>query len=155
MAPRRFVSGHNLRSKSPKTPIPSGDAPSPRTPASGRGSKRESPRGTSPKKVKRGKGSTAKKLAASFSKTDDASSDVPERQELEETADGGPIPIVPGEGVPDDPLWVQLEASGDPLMKQIGAHLRASQVCEAVLQNQTDKQAKEAAARQAVRDFEE
>ena len=69
----------------------------------------------------------------------------------------GLTPIVRPEPVPDvpAPIWEQLEASQDPLMQQIGAHLRASQAREAVLQNQIDKQAKEAAARQAVRDFEE
>ena len=60
-----------------------------------------------------------------------------------------------GESVPDDSLWVQLEASGDPLIKQLAAHLRASKACEDALQRQLDQQAKEAAARQAVRDFEE
>ena len=64
------------------------------------------------------------------------------------------MPDVCSEPVPDDPLWVQLEASGDPLMKQLAAHLRASQAREDTLQRQLDKQAKEAAARQAVRDFD-
>ena len=39
-------------------------------------------------------------------------------------------------------------------MKQLAAHLRASKACEDALQRQLDQQ-EEAAARQAVRDFEE
>ena len=123
MAPKKSVSGHNLRSL--KTPPPSSGAASPRTPASGLGSKRKSSRGSSLRKAKRGKSSTTKKLAESFNKTGDDDSDAGKKSP-EETQREGVVPDMQGESVPGDPLWAQLEADENPLMKQLAAHLRAS-----------------------------
>ena len=147
-----------LRSSgTPKPPTPSGGGASPRTPASGRGSKRKSRHGASPKKAGRGLNSTRKKLDDWFN-DNDAGSDVQEPSEPAVATGGGPTPLpVRPEPAPDvpPPIWEQLEASDDPLMKLIGAQFRASQAREAALQNQLDRQAQAAADREEVRNFEE
>ena len=127
MAPKKSVGGHNLRSL--KTPPPSSGAASPRTPASSLGSKRKSPRGSSLRKARRGKSSTTKKLVETFETAGDDDSDAGKKSP-EETQREENVPDVQGESVPDDPLWVQLEADGNPLMKQLAAHLRASKAHE-------------------------
>ena len=89
---------------------------------------------------------------------DDAGSDVPEPDESAAAAGGGltPLPVRP-EPVPDvpPPIWEQLVASDDPLMKLIGAQFCASLAREAALQNQLDRQAQAAADREEVCNFEE
>ena len=89
----------------------------PVTPVPVTGSKRKHPKGSSPRKVKKGaKGtpnSTTKKLG--FEKTGDSDSDA-EKEAPVETPRGG-VPNVQGELVPEDPIWKHLEADDNPLMK--------------------------------------
>ena len=91
-------------------------------------------------------------------KEDDAGSDAQEPSESAAAAGGGPTPLpVRPEPAPDvpRPIWEQLEASDDPLMKLIGAQFRVSLAREAALQNQLDQRAQAAADREEVRNSEE
>ena len=151
--PSKICIGMTTRSKTPTKPLtPSGGVATPRTPASGRGTPRTN-KTSSRKKASRG---LKRKLSDQLDE-DDAGSNDEEPSESPAAAGGGPTPLpVRPEPAPDVPpaIWEQLEASDDPLMKLIGAQFRAAQSREDALRNELASVKEEAAARQAVRDFE-
>ena len=154
MPPKKSGSDRVLR---PRTPPPSAGGATPATPASGAGAKRKASKGSSTKKAKKGKGTPTRSLAKTFDKTGDDGSDQGQKSPEDPPREG--TPDVQGEPVPEDPIWKHLEAAAaadeNPLLKQLAVHLREAKQREDALRRELYQQAQDAAAKQAVRDFEE
>ena len=133
----------------PATPL--GSSASPKSPASGLGSKRKSKR--SPKSTPR-----RKKVLKRLYPRDDVD---PDDQEDDVPATGGsgdedlqdPNPLSAPEDVPS--LVEELEASDDPLMQRLGQELRDRDSREDALRNELAAVKRDAEQRQAIRDYEE